>query len=151
MNKKNLVSLRDGGILPHAIPYASNQLHYDWVITVVANKVAQSILGFSIHETRTQCVWNAVAYRVTGIPDHVSDDGSPEFRAASYAKAVKEFAAQSKLASNNTVVGAIEIDYPLADIFVIPSRPLYRQTHPSPKNPPFAEAWRQRGRRFPRD
>ncbi|WP_223507743.1 hypothetical protein [Pseudomonas sp. BF-B-25] len=164
MNKKNRVAIQDAGILFRGITYTRFKLPYEPFITLAVDKLTQSILGFSICETRTEknhrnrqsetrspgCVWNGIEYRVTGIPDHLIDN-SPELSNASFVKALKELAAQSELASKNTEHGSIQIDRTPADLFVIPSCPLYKQPHPSPKNPAFGEAWRKRGHRFPRE
>lgn len=164
MNKENRVALKYVGILFHGIPYTRFKLPYEPFITLVVDKFTRSILSFSICETRTEknhrnrqsetksagCVWNGIEYRVTGIPDYLIDD-SPEFRTASFAKALKELTAQSELASKNTEYGSIQIDRTPADLFLIPSCPPYKQPHPSPKYPLSGEAWRQRGQRFPRD
>lgn len=167
MNKKNQVTLRDVGILFHGIPYTRFTLPHESFITLVVDKDTRCILSCSICETRAEkndrnrapqlearsagCVLNGIRYHFTGIPDHITIDDSPEFGTAIFAKAVKELAAQSELASKHTEHGSIQIDRTPADLFVIPSCPPYKQPHPSPKNPLSGEAWRQRGHRFPRD
>lgn len=166
MSNKNKVTFIDGGIHLHKIPYKLNQLPYKPTITLAVDKLTQSIIGFSILETpiaqniqihtcqlKTMLVnyiRNALARHFAGNPGYFRVDSSPEFSNASYVKAMKELALQPKLAGYNKVVGTIEIDHTVADIFVTLSQPLHRYSRPLPKNPPFGELWRQRGRGLPR-
>lgn len=166
MNEKNQFTLLDGGIHLHKIPYKLNQLPSKPIITLAVDKLTQSTIGFSIQEahvaknvqthirqliaTPINCARNSIAYHFADIPSYVIDDGSTEFCNAIFAKALKKFALQPKLASDNTVVSRIEIDHILADVFVTLSLRLRGQPRPSPKNPPIGELWRQRGHRFPR-
>jgi hypothetical protein len=149
------------------MPHKLNQLPYKPIITLAVDKLTQSIIGFSIQETQIaknvqtntrqliatpiNCARNSIAHHFADIPGYVIDDGSTEFCKAIFSKAVKKFDLQPKLASDNTVVRRIEIDHILADVFVTLSLRLRGQPRPSPKNPPFAELWRQRGHRFPRN
>jgi hypothetical protein len=167
MNEKNEVPSLNGGKHLHKIPYKLNQLPYKPIITVAVDKLTQSIIGFSIQEahvaknvqthirqmiaTPINCARNSIAHHFADIPGYVIDDGSTEFCNAIFAKAVKKFDLKPKLASDNTVVGRIEIDHILADVFVTLSLPLRGHPRPSPKNPPVGELWRQRGHRFPRN
>lgn len=166
MNENNRVSSLNGGIYLSRIPYKLNQLPYKSIITLAVDKLTQSIIGFSIQETHVaknvqthirqliatpiNGTRNSIAHHFADIPGYVIDDGSTEFCNAIFAKALKKFALQPKLASDNTVVRRIEIDHILADVFVTFSLPLRGQPRPSPKSPPFGELWRQRGHRFPR-
>lgn len=167
MNEKNQFTLLDGGIHLHKIPYKLNHLPYKPIITVAVDKLTQSIIGFSIQEADVaknvqthirqliakpiNCARNSIEHHFADIPAYVIDDGSTEFCNAIFAKAVKKFALQPKLAIDNTVVRRIEIDHILADVLVTLSLRLRGEPRPSPKNPPFAELWRQRGHRLPRN
>ncbi|MEO8643415.1 hypothetical protein [Pseudomonas sp.] len=164
MNKENQVALQDAGILFHGIPYTCSKLPNERLITLEVDKLTGSILSFSICETRAEKKYrintrqletmfsslNGIKFHVTGIPGHPIVDNSPELSTASLVKALKELTAQSELASKNTEHDSIQIDRTPADVFVIPSCPLYKQHHPTPKNPLSGEAWRKRGHRFPR-
>ncbi|MGF6090340.1 hypothetical protein [Pseudomonas sp. 18173] len=165
MSNKNKVTFIGGGIHLHKIPYKLNQLPYKPTITLAIDKLTQSTISFTILETPTaqniqihtcplktmfiNYIRNALARQLTGNPDYFRADSSPQFTNASYVKAMKEFALQPKLAGSNKVVGTIQIDHTVADIFVSLSQPLHRYAPPLPKNPPFGELWRQRGHRFP--
>jgi hypothetical protein len=165
MNEKNQFPPLNGGVHLSRMPHKLNQLPYKPIITLAVDKLTQSIIGFSIHKTAFEknfrihtrqlkvtpinSVRNAMARHSSDNPGYFSIDNSPEFSSASYGKAMKELALQQKPAWNNKVVGTIEIDHTLADIFVTLSQPLPRYSRPSPKNPPFGELWRQRGRRLP--
>jgi len=166
MNNENRVALKYAGILFHGIPYTRLKLPYEPFITLEVDKLARSILSFSICETRAEkkdrihtrqletmfssCVLKGIKYHVIGFPGRPAVDDSPELSNARFVKALKELTAQSELASKNTEDGSIQIDRTPVDLFVIPSCPLYKQHHPSPKNPLSGEAWRKRGPRFPR-
>lgn len=166
MNEKKQPTSLNGGIHLNKIPYKLNQLPYKPIITLAVDKLTQSIIAFSIQETPIaknfqihtrqlkampiNYVRNAMARHFAGNPGYFRVDSSPEFSNASYVKAMKEFALQPKLAGYNKVVGTIQIDHTVADIFVTPSQPLHRYSRPLPKNPPFGELWRQRGRGLPR-
>lgn len=166
MNKTERVASGVVDIVSHGIRVTRNQLHYAPVITLVVDTLTHVILDFSIkitfeqknyrnriHEKNTlliNSVSNEIPYRLTGIPDHCIEN-APEFSTASFAEAMKEFSVQPKLALGKKVGGKIEIVFTLIDVLLTPSRPLWRQAHPSPKNPPFGEAWRHGGRRLPRD
>ena len=167
MKKKNQVTSLNGGIHLNKIPYKLNQLPYKPIITLAVDKLTQSIIGFSIQETPIaknfhihtrqlkampiNYVRNAMARHFAGNPGYISVDNSPEFRNASYFKAVEEITFQPKLALDNTVARTIKIERILADVFVTLSLRLRGHPRPSPKNPPFVELWRQRGHRFPRN
>jgi hypothetical protein len=166
MNKKNQVRSLSGGIHPNKIPYKLNQLPYKPIITLAADKLTQSIIGFSIQgthaakniQTHTRQLkapsinWglNAIAHHFAGNPGYFSIDSSPEFSSARYVKALKELALQPKLVRDNTVARRIEIDHTLVDVFVTLSLRLRGHPRPSPNNHSFGELWRQRGQRFPR-
>jgi hypothetical protein len=165
MNKKKQAPSLHGDIHLNKIPYKLNQLPYKPTITLAVDKFTQGIIGFSIREIRIaknfrihpqlkvtskNYVRNAIARQFAGNPGHFSIDNSPEYRNASYFKAVEEITYQPKLARENTVSRTIKIERILADVFVTLSLRLRGQTRPSPKNPPFVELWRQRGHRFPR-
>jgi hypothetical protein len=165
MNKKKQAPSLNGGIHLNKIPYKLNQLPYTPTITLAVDKLTQSTIGFSILETPTaqniqihtcplktmfiNYIRNALARQFAGNPGYFRVDSSPQFSKASYVKAMKELALQPKLAGSNKVVGTIQIDHTVADIFVSLSQPLNRNSPPLPKNPPFGELWRQRGHRFP--
>lgn len=165
MNKKKQDPSLNGGMHLNKIPYKLNQLPYKPTITLAVDKLTQSIIGFSILETPTaqniqihtcplktmliNYIRNAMARHFAGNPGYFRVDSAPELSNASYVKAMKELALQPKLAGYK-VVGTIEIDHTVADIFVNVSQPLHRYSRPLPKNPPFGELWRQRGHRFPR-
>lgn len=164
MNKENRVTLQDSGILFHGIPHTCSKLPYEPIITLEVDELTRSILSFSICDTRAEkkyriytrqletmfSSFNGIKFHVTGIPGHHTVDNSPELSTASNVKALKELTAQSELASKNTEHDSNQIDRTPADVFVIPSCPLYKQHYPTPKNPPSGEAWRKRGHRFPR-
>lgn len=167
MNNKKQVPLLNSGIHLNKIPYKLNQLPYKPIITLAVDKLTQSIIDFSIQETpiaknfhihtrqlkvtSKNYVRNAIARQFAGNPGYFSIDDSPEFRSASYFKAVEEIIYQPKLARENTVSRTIKIERILADVFVTLSLRLRGQPRPSPKNPAFGELWRQRGHRFPRN
>jgi hypothetical protein len=166
MNEKKQPTSLNGGIHLNKVPYKLNQLPYKPTITLAVDKLTQSIIGFSILETPiaqniqihtcqlktmfVNYIRNAMARHFAGNPGYFRADSSPEFSNASYVKAMKELALQPKQAGYNKVVGTIEIDHTVADIFVTLSQPLHRYSRPLPKNPPFGELWRQRGHRFAR-
>lgn len=166
MNEKNKVLSLNGGIHLSRIPYKLNQLPHKPIITLAVDKLTQSTIGFSIQETHVaknvqthtrqlkatsiNCVRNAIACPFSGIPVYSIDDGSTELSNASFVKALKEHSLQPKLARDNTVAGSIKIKHIVEDIFVTLSLRLRGHPRPSPKNPPFGELWRQRGRGLPR-
>lgn len=164
MNKENQVTLQDAGILFHGIPYTRSKLPNERLIILEVDKLTRSILSFSICDTRAKkkhrihtrqletifSSLNGIKFHATGIPGRPTVDNSPELSNAGFVKALKELTAQSDLASKNKEHSPIQIDRTPADLFVIPSCPLYKQYDPSPKNPLSGEAWRKRGHRFPR-
>lgn len=166
MNKTDRVTSGVVDIVLHGVRATRNQLHYAPVITLVVDTLTHVIMNFSIQKTFEQKYYrnrihekktllansfsNGSAYSFSGARDYYIDD-APEFRSASLARAFKELTAQPYLTFRNPVKGAVEVHLTQIDVVLTPSRPLWRQAHPSPKNPPFGEAWRHGGGRLPRN
>lgn len=166
MNKADRVASGVVDIVLHGVRATRNQLHYAPVITLIVDKLTHVILSFSIQKTLEQkhyrnCIHekksllansfsSGSAYCFSGARDYYIDD-APEFRSASLARTFKELTVQPYLTLRKPVKRAVEVHLTQIDIVLTSSRPLWRQAHPSPKNPPFGEAWRHGSGRLPRD
>lgn len=89
----------------------NQKLPNERLITRAADELTESILRFSIYETRAEKKYrihtrqletmfsslNRITFHATGIPGHPTVDNSPELSAASLVKALKELTAQSEL------------------------------------------------------
>jgi hypothetical protein len=165
MNKTDRVASAVVDIVLHGVQATRNQLHYAPVITLVVDTLTHVILNFSIqkkfehkyyrnsfHENKTllaNSFSKGSTYSFSEARDYYIDN-APEYRITSLASDFKELTAQPCLTFRNPVKGAVEVHFTQIDIILPPSRPLWRQAHPSPKNPPFGEAWRHGGGHLPR-
>jgi hypothetical protein len=165
MNKTDRVASGIVDRVLHGVRATRNQLHYAPVITLVVDTLTHVIMNFSIQKTFEQKFYRnrfhenkmllansfskGSTYSFSEASDYYIDD-APEYRITSLASDFKELTAQPCLTLRVPVKEVVEAHFTQIGIILPPSRPLWRQAHPSPKNAPFGEAWRHGGGHLPR-